>query len=557
MIRTRLAAALKAALVAAQHAGAVPAFEVSATVELNAPPQPDMGDFSTNLALVAAKPAGMRPRDLAETLIAHLDLPATGCAKAEVAGPGFINLYLGPGWLHEAAADCLQEGQAYGHSDLGQGRRVQLEFVSANPVGPVHIGNARGGPYGDVLGNMMAAVGYQVHKEYYVNDGPYNTQALLFGLSLQARYRELLGLDFSLPENGYAGDYVIDFARDLIAADGEQHTAVPQDETGAYTFFRLVEDKILTEARRVLGMFGIEYDNWFHEASLYETGAVAAEVQRLQEIGAAYSQDEAIWLKTGEHGDDEDRVLIRRDGRPTYIASDAAYALHKYRNFDLAIYILGPDHAGYVPRLKAAIEAGGIDLSQVEVIVHQTVRLMRGGEPVRLSKRRGEIIGLDEVVEEVGRDAARFFFLMRSVDSHLDFDLDLAKSQSDENPVFYVQYAHARICSIERTAGERGFQFEATPDLSLLTAPAELALMRLIADYPYELGLAVEARAPHRLTTMMRDLATGFHQFYTACKVLDDSNAELSTARMALVRATRQLLANQLQLLGLNAPERM
>lgn len=556
MVRRRLEALLRSAVAEAQREGAVGHCVVPG-IDLSPPPRPDMGDFSSNLALVMAGQLGMKPRALAEILVAHMDAGEYGCERVEIAGPGFINFHLGLEWLQEAVANCLACGAAYGHGTEGQATRVHLEFVSANPVGPIHIGNARGGPYGDVLGNMLAALGYTVHKEYYVNDGPHNTQAILFGKSLQARYRELLGATFNFPENGYLGAYVVDLARDLIARDGTAHLALTQDDAGAYGFFRLVEDEIVAEARRVMSLFGIEYHNWFREADLYASGAVDAEIERLLATGAAYRKDGAIWLRTGEHGDEEDRVLVRSDGRPTYIASDAAYALLKYRSFDLAIYVLGPDHAGYVPRLRAAIEAGGVDLAKVEVVVHQTVRLLRDGEPVRLSKRRGEIIGLDEVVEEVGRDAARFFFLMRSIDSHLDFDLDLARKQSDENPVYYVQYAHARICSIGRMADERGFTFTGVADLSLLTEPAECALMRTIAEYPHELRVAAAARAPHRLTTMARELATAFHQFYASCKVLDENNLALSGARMALVTATRQLLAAQLAMLGLSAPERM
>lgn len=556
MIRERLAALLLAALDQAQADGVVNACRPP-EIELSLPPRPDMGDFSSNLALVLAKEVGLKPRELAEALVERMDGASYGCTRIEVAGPGFINFHLDPGWLHQAVADCLAQGMEYGHGTEGRGCRVHLEFVSANPVGPVHIGNARGGPYGDVLGNMLAALGHTVHKEYYVNDGPHNTQAILFGKSLQARYRELLGAPFTFPENGYLGAYVTDFARQLVDRHGDALLAQPQDDEGAYAFFCLVEQDILAEARRVMSLFGIEYDNWFHEAELYRVGAVEQEIQRLLATGAAYSKDGAVWLRTGEHGDEEDRVLVRSDGRPTYIASDAAYALLKYRNFDLAIYVLGPDHAGYVPRLRAAIEAGGVDLAKVEVIVHQTVRLLRDGKPVRLSKRRGEIIGLDEVVEEVGRDAARFFFLMRSIDSHLDFDLDLAKRQSEENPVYYVQYAHARICSIIRTAQERGFVFAGEPNLELLDTPAERALMRVIAEYPHELRAATAARAPHRLTTLARDLATAFHQFYASCRVLDPDSMALSQARMALVTATRNLLAAQLTMMGLSAPERM
>ena len=556
MTRESIADAICAAVTAAQLAGEIPQLQCP-PIEVSVPPRPDMGDFSCNVAMMLAKPAAMKPRDLAQIVINHLDLKQAGCERTEIAGPGFLNLFLGNNWLYEATAECLARADKYGYSDLGAGRRVQLEFISANPVGPIHIGNARGGPYGDVLARMFEAMGYDAQREYYVNDGPHNTQALLFGQSLQVRYRNLQGVETEFPENGYQGEYVTEMARELLERDGDQYLEWPMDEATSYKFFRLVEPQIVQAMKEVLAGFGIVYENWFHEAQLYEDGAVDKEVKRLLEMGAAYEKDGATWLKTGDHGDEEDRVLVRSGGSPTYIASDAAYARYKYEHFDLAIYILGPDHAGYVPRLKAAIEAGGINMDQVEIIVHQTVRLLRGGEPVRLSKRRGSIIGLDEIVEEVGRDAARFFFLMRSVDSHLDFDLDLAKKQSDENPVYYVQYAHARICSIEKMAEERGLSFGGEPDFNLLVHPAELALMRIIADYPHELRAAMEARAPHRITNMARELASAFHGFYAHCKVLDPEDEALSTARMSLVKAARQLLSNELQMLGLNTPERM
>jgi len=555
-MRDAIIATIAKAIAKAQQEGKLPLAEAPA-IEVAVPPRSEMGDYATNIAMLWARQAQLQPRAVAQIIVDYLDAEAIGCERVEIAGPGFINFHLHPSWLYRAVAELREKGPCYGHTNLGQGQKVQLEFISANPVGPIHIGNARGGPYGDVLGNMLAAMGYEVQREFYVNDGPHNTQALLFGRSLQARYRELLGLPFAFPEDGYQGQYVVEMAQEIVKRDGQAHIHIPENEEGGYFFFRLVEPQILAEMRRVVEKFGIYYDNWFHEADLYESGAVTREIQRLLKMGAAYEKEGAIWLKTEAQGDEEDRVLVRSDGRPTYIASDAAYARYKYEHFDRAIYILGPDHAGYVPRLKAAIAAGGIDVQRVEIIVHQTVRLLREGEPVRLSKRRGEIITLEEIIDEVGRDAARFFFLMRSVDAHLDFDLELAKRQSDDNPVYYVQYAHARICSIERMAHERGLVFGSEPDLSLLKAPEEIALMRIIAEYPYELRAATEARAPHRLTTMARELASAFHQFYTSCKVLDSTQPALSTARMALVQATRQLLANELALLGIEAPERM
>ena len=555
MIRDNLYETLRSAVGAVCARHGISAEEIA--FELSVPPRPDMGDFSCNAAMIIASRLKAKPRDIAEELVAQIDVAEAGCERVEIAGPGFVNIHLGCRWLQDAVGAILAQGKAYGRCADGSRGRVQLEFISANPVGPMHIGNARGGPYGDVLAAMLEAVGYEVCREYYVNDGPHNTQALKFGGSLQARYRELAGLDFCFPEDGYQGEYVVDMARELLAKDGDRHGAIPQDDEGAYAFFRLVEPGILADARRVCEKFGIMYDNWFHEADLYATGAVEREMERLKQIGSAYEKDGVLWLRTTAHGDDQDRVLVRQDNRPTYIASDAAYALYKYENFDLAIYILGPDHAGYVPRLKAAIEAGGNTLTLLDTLPHSAFSMPSCRPPVRLSKRRGEVVTLEEIVDEVGKDAARFFFLMRSVDSHLDFDLELAKKQSDENPVYYVQYAHARICSIERQGEERGLTLDAHPDLSLLKEADELALMRVLADYPHDLQQAAQARAPHRLTTMARDLAATFHQFYTTCRVLDPENIPMSTARMALVQATQRVLANMLEMMGLETPQRM
>ncbi len=526
--------------------------------QLSHPPSPEMGDFSTNLALVAAKHAGMAPRELAEAVADQLRQSQLPLEKVEVAGPGFINMFMAPEWFTSTVRKILSLERGYGRSHRGAGERVQVEFVSANPVGPVHIGNARGAPFGDALAAMLQATGYEVEREYYVNDGRYNTQALNFGRSIQARYLQALGREVEFPEDGYHGDYVTEMGRRLADEHGTKYADLPRDDEAAYHFFSLLVDEVVEQAEADLRDFGIEFDRWFTEKELYDNGDIEREIAGLTAKGMAYEKDGAVWLRTEDFGDESDRVLVRSDGRPTYIAADAAYAANKFaRGFDRLIYVLGPDHAGYVPRLRAVLATCGFDLERVEIIVYQNVRLIRGGETVKLAKRKGQIYSVRDLIDEVGSDVARFFFLMRSNDSHLDFDLDLAVKQSDENPVYYVQYAHARICSIAREADKRGFRFDSERDLSLLTDPCEAALMRKLADYPHELECAAEARAPHRLTTYLRELTQLFHQFYTNCQVLNAEDMAMSTARMALTEATRQVLANCLGLLGISAPESM
>ncbi len=555
MIRETLQQLLTEAVQAAMEAGELPPVEFE--VEIRLPKEPEHGDFATGLAMMIASKAKLPPREVAQKLVARM--PASGLvASVEIAGPGFINLRLTESWLQEVVAECCARNEAYGRCDAGGGRKVQVEFVSANPVGPIHIGNARGGPYGDALASLLSAVGYTVEREYYVNDGPDNTQLKLFGSSVQARYRTLAGHDTPVPENGYQGAYVVDLAREVYERDGEAHLAAPLDEEGGLTFARLVEGTVIGWLREDCRKVGIEFDVWFSEQSLDEQGAVAREVERLREMGQAYESEGAVWLRTGDFGDDEDRVLRRSTGAFTYIASDVAYAANKFdRGFEHLIYVWGPDHAGYVPRLKAAVAALG--RGTCEIIIYQQVRFLEGGEPLGLSKRKGAIVSIRDLVDEIGKDATRFFFLMRSVDAHLDFDLDLARKQSQDNPVYYVQYAHARICSIGRQGRERGIVAdERTPaDLSLLRHPHELALMRRISDYPQEVLDAARLRAPHRLTYFARELAQAFHHFYGSCPVLDAETAGLSQARLKLVQATQIVLRNLLGLLGIGAPERM
>ncbi len=531
----------------------MPEFDVSA------PPRPEMGDFACNIALALAGQAEKSPRDIAEVIIAHL--PATLVLdRAEVAGPGFVNLFLSARWLHDALGRCLTDQGDYGRSSAGAGERVQVEFVSANPVGPLHIGNARGGPYGDVLARLLEFTGHGVEREYYVNDARDNTQFQTFGRSLRLRYLELLGQEVELFEEMYRGEYVIAYARLLLEEQGDALRDVPDTALGWVRFADLLLPTVLDSLRQDLDAFGITFDVWFSERSLHDSGAVKDETSHLLAMGAAYEKDGAIWLRTQEHGDEEDRVLVRRDGAPTYIASDAAYARNKFaRGFDRAIYVLGPDHAGYVARMKAAVEAIGIALDRVEIAVSQIVRLVRGGEPVRLSKRKGQVVSLRDLLDEVGKDAARFHFLTRALESHMDFDLDLAKKQANENPVYYVQYAHTRTCGVLRKAESEGAALP-PPDaasLDLLNHPDELLLLRKIADFPGEIEQAAVTRAPHRLTHFARELASLFHQFYTTCRVVDPENLALTGARLCLVKGTQIVLATICRLLGIAAPETM
>ncbi len=546
------------ALEACAECGALPECDVE--IVLEQPPKPDMGDFSCNVAMRMAGEAEMAPREVAGEIVERLPECAV-VQRCEIAGPGFINFHLSPAWLQDTVQEVLLTGEDYGRSDAGAGTRVQVEFVSANPVGPLHIGNARGGPYGDSLAKLLAAVGYEVEREYLLNDGPDNTQFRLFGASVQARVRELLGLDWEMPEEGYQGEYVIDFARELIDRQGEEKlAAIPDTPEGHDEMALLAEEVVVDHIRETLAMLGIEFDSWFSERGLFEEGTIDEKIAELRDRGVVYEDDGALWLRTTDFGDEEDRVLVRSSGAKTYLMTDLAYVDDKLeRGFDHCIYVWGPDHAAQVPSVQAGMEAAGVDPGATEFIIHQVVRLTEGGEVVKMSKRAGKIVTLRQLIDEVGADVTRFFLLSRSVDAHLDFDLELARTESDENPVYYVQYAHARICSILDEARSQGFATDdlTQADLSLLEHQDELRLMRWMADYPAEVLDAAKRRAPHRIAHLARDLAATFHQFYGTCRVVDEEAPELSRARLALVTATQIVLANMLELLGIDAPETM
>ena len=547
------------ALAACADSGTLPACEVEIAFEQ--PPKPEMGDFSCNVALRMSGEAKMKPRDVAQAIIDALpDCPVVD--RCEIAGPGFINFHLSPTWLQDAVRDVLLLGERYGTCDEGAGRKVQVEFVSANPVGPLHVGNARGGPFGDVVANLLTATGYEVEREYLLNDGPDNTQFVLFGQSIQVRVHELIGDDsLEMPENGYKGQYVIDFAQKLLERHGEEKlAAIPDAPAGHDEMGLLAEEVVVAHIRETLATLGIEYQSWFSERKLFEAGTVDAKIEDLRERGVVYEDDGALWLRTTDFGDEEDRVLVRSTGARTYLMTDLAYIDDKLaRGFEHCIYVWGPDHAAQVPSVQAGMAAAGVDPAATEFIIHQVVRLTEGGEIVKMSKRAGKIVTLRQLIEEVGADVTRFFLLSRSVDAHLDFDIDLARKESDENPVYYVQYAHARISSILREARAQGFATDDVQeaDLSVLQHPDEMRLMRWMADYPGEVLDAANRRAPHRIAHLSRDLAATFHQFYGTCRVIDADAPELSRARLALVSATRVVLANMLGLLGISAPETM
>lgn len=554
-VRAELARALSGALQAARHQGAIRVDEApDFTVE--APREKEHGDFAANLAMLLAKPARMAPRKAAEILVQNLSLAGTWIERVEIAGPGFINFYLNPLWVYQALPRIINSGKDYGRVDVGRGKKVQVEFVSANPTGLLHMGNARGAALGDSIAAILDFAGYDVAREFYINDA--GNQIENFGLSLEARYLQLVGRDAQVPEEGYHGEDIIETVRGFIALNGGRLLDVPQEKRRfALVKYALAEK--LEAIKKVLGDFGVSYDVWFSEQSLHDSGAVQDTLNFLKKRGCIYESEDALWFKATDFGVEKDEVVVRSNGIPTYFASDVAYHRNKFqRGFEWVIDIWGADHHGHVPRMKGAVSALGYDPSALDVVIMQLVRLYKGGEIVRMSKRSGQFVTLEELVEEVGRDAARYFFVMRGADSHLDFDLDLAKAESNENPVYYIQYAHARICSILRQYAEQGGSMPGLDevDLSLLIEEYELALARKLADFPVEVASAAAGLAPQRIARYLHELAGLLHSFYNSHRVIT-SDKGVSAARLVLVNATRITLENALCLLGLTAPERM
>jgi arginyl-tRNA synthetase len=557
MIRDKLATSIKKALLASKEAGELQ-FDELPEITLDSPKNRAFGDFTSNVAMVLAAQAGIPPRQVAAKVVARLGDSGGLIERTEVAGAGFINLYLKPDWLFDILKRIGAEGSAYGKTDVGKGMKTQVEYVSANPNGPITVAHGRGAAIGDTIANLMAAAGYDVTRESYINDAPNSTQMQNFAKSVHARYMQVLGNDYPMPEDGYQGDYVIDIAKDIVKEYGEKWLSIPEDER-IKTFQTLAEEEMLKVQKENLKQFGVQHDVWFSEATLHASGKVTKAIEMLKERGYAYEKAGALWLRSTAFGDDKDRALVRSNGQPTYIAADTAYHLDKFeRGFEKIIDCWGPDHHGYIARTKAAVAALGCDPDKLEIIIYQAVRLMSGGEVVMMSKRAGDVVLLSELIDEVGKDAARFFFLMRSSDSTLDFDLELAKEQSSENPVYYVQYAHARICSILKKAEESGIAVPtaAEADLSVLTHDSEADLIKKLAELPDLVVEAAEIYEPHRVTRYAQDLAAVFHRFYTDCKVVGEDDA-LTAARLVLVDSTRTVLANTLTLLGISAPEKM
>jgi arginyl-tRNA synthetase len=555
MVKEQLARTISAALREAKEAGDLPLAEVP-DVALEIPPDAQFGDYSSNVAMVLAREVRKAPREVADEIVRHLDTEAGLIERVEVAGAGFLNFFLRPQWLHDVLRRIHAEGEHYGRSDIGGGRSLQVEFVSANPTGPLSVPHGRAAALGDVLASLMEWIGYRVSREFYINDA--GGQVQRFGQSVEARYLQLLGQDVAVPDDGYQGDYVSDLARRIRERDGDGYASLPEAERLA-TFTRLGREEMLREQQETLRNFGVRFDVWYSEATLHASGAVGEVIDLLRERGHVDEQDGAVWLRSTAFGDDKDRPLVRSNGVPTYIAADLAYHRDKFlRGFDKVIDIWGPDHHGYVARTKAGIQALGFRADQLDILIHQFVRLYVGGELRVGSKRAGDIIPLDEVIAEVGKDSARYFFLMRTANSPLDFDLDLAKKQADDNPVFYVQYAHARICSILREAKERDVALPRAEqtDLAILRSEPELALMRKLADFPVEVRSAALAYEPYRMTRFAQETAATFHAFYRDCWVLGQ-DAAVTAARLVLVDCSRIVLRNVLTLLGVSAPERL
>jgi len=555
--RERLAQALAQAYESARDGGLLPAVELPPVV-VEVPREREHGDFAANLALMLAGRMGKSPRAVGEILAGRLpDTPAARrvpLVSVDVAGPGFVNFYLRPDWVLEAVAQARALGPDYGRSSLGAGERVQVEFVSANPTGLLHLGNARGAALGDSLASLLAFAGYAVEREFYINDAGQQVEKL--GLSMEARYLQVLGRPAEVPEDGYHGHDLVETAGRFVEKYGDSYLAGPESSRReALTRFALAEK--LAAIERALLQFGVRYDRWFAESGLHESGRVRAVVEALARKGCTYEEGGAVWFRGTAYGLAKDEVLVRASGVPTYFAADVAYHVDKLeRGFSRIIDIWGADHHGHVARLHAALKALGLDEGALTVIIMQLVRLLRDGEMVRMSKRKGQAVTLEELVEEVGRDAARYFFVLRSAESHLDFDLDLARRQTNENPVYYIQYAHARICSIFRQWEESGNAPPGKADLSLLREEAELALARQIAWYPEEIVLAAQGLAPHRLARYTHELAGLLHSFYNSHRVISEDGA-LTTARLALMEATRVVLAGACRILGVSAPERM
>ncbi|MED0588036.1 arginine--tRNA ligase [Bacillus subtilis] len=524
-------------------------------VVLETPKDKTHGDYSTNMAMQLARVAKKAPRQIAEEIVAHFDKGKASIEKLDIAGPGFINFYMNNQYLTKLIPSVLEAGEAYGETNIGNGERVQVEFVSANPTGDLHLGHARGAAVGDSLCNVLSKAGYDVSREYYINDA--GNQINNLALSVEVRYFEALGLEKPMPEDGYRGEDIIAIGKRLAEEYGDRF--VNEEESERLAFFREYGLKYeLDKLRKDLENFRVPFDVWYSETSLYQNGKIDTALEALREKGHVYEEDGATWFRSTTFGDDKDRVLIKKDGTYTYLLPDIAYHKDKLdRGFDKLINVWGADHHGYIPRMKAAIEALGYEKGTLEVEIIQLVHLYKNGEKMKMSKRTGKAVTMRDLIEEVGLDAVRYFFAMRSADTHMDFDLDLAVSTSNENPVYYAQYAHARICSMLRQGEEQGLTPAADLDFSHIQSEKEYDLLKTIGGFPEAVAEAAEKRIPHRVTNYIYDLASALHSFYNAEKVIDPENEEKSRARLALMKATQITLNNALQLIGVSAPEKM
>lgn len=552
-IKELLKAEIRRAVEQAIDDGAFKADQLPEVI-LEVPPQKEFGDYATNFAMQTARAAKANPRLIAGAIVERIK--ATWLDRTVIAGPGFINFYLKSDWLYEMLENILAAGKQYGNTAAGKGQRIQIEFVSANPTGPLHVGHGRGAAVGSALANLLKAAGYQVESEYYINDA--GNQIDNLAASVNARYLELLGQPVEFPEDGYHGQDIVETAQRLINKDGRKYLEIETAERLAL-FKEIALAEKLEALKEDLAAFNVYFDVWYSERTLHQNGSIAQTCQVLKENGNIYEKDGALWLKSTAYGDDKDRVVIRDNGIPTYLAADIAYHRDKFRRgFDKLINIWGADHHGYICRVKAAASALGYQAENLEVLILQMVSLFRNGELVKMSKRTGQSVTLSELMEEVGRDAARFFFIMRSIDSQLDFDLDLAKSRSNENPVYYIQYAHARIASIFRQVAEAGVNYDqmAAKRLNLLTEEAEVDLIKKLGEYPEEISSAASERAPHRIARYAHELASLFHTFYNQCRIIG-VDTDLQLARLALVDAVRNCIGHALNILGIEAPDKM
>ena len=522
---------------------------------LEKPKDKSHGDFATNIAMQLARVAKKAPRQIAEAIVKSLDASKASVEKVDIAGPGFINFFMKNDFLTDLIPTILDAGEEYGKTEHGKGTKVQVEFVSVNPTGNLHLGHARGAAYGDVLCNVLSAAGYEVEREYYINDA--GNQIDNLALSVNARYLQALGQDVAMPEDGYHGQDIIAIGKQLAEEHGDEWANKSEEERLAF-FKEFGLEHTLGKIKTDLNDFGVHFDNWFSERSLYKNDEISEVLEKLKEAGYIYEKDDATWFRSTDFGDDKDRVLVKNDGAFTYLTPDIAYHQNKLnRGFDKLINVWGADHHGYIPRMKAAIQALGYDPERLDVKIIQMVNLFDGGEKLRMSKRTGNAVSLRELMDEVGVDAVRYFFVARSNDSQLDFDVELARSESNDNPVFYVQYAHARICTMLKQAEAKGIELKQTFDSSLLTSEKELDLMKKMGEFPQVIVDAAEKHAPQKITQYVFDLASLLHSFYNAEKVLDTEKLELTNARIALMKAVRTTIANGLKLIGVNAPEKM